>query len=679
MAGLLVAGAIAAQPKVSAFVDKLKSKRQERKQLQRDVEGEGVAGSSSSPSHASASVSSADVVQVLALFLAARKLRDEAKQRTTAAGSELTTGPAQGDVHRPEIGRGESEASFSSPVEDGTGALPAYGRSQQTLKAQSNEDGLDLPPAYSTQHPLSELNDLDLLWSAMIAQSMSRLEAYCLHVLPSPGSAGSSSSPSQRDPPSDVMPPADVYTAWASIMAGSAAAQPARQGSLLSKLNSYSLPLQCLGKSATFNEKAQTSWERATKLPYRLSDVGTSSDSLFRGLRVCCPSPRCDFAAFVPFAAAGTSLDSPGPSSQRGLVQRHWRRRCQDCGQEASMDTLVGRRLLEDIQAWCEAKAGYGAAHFAGLLYGEESGELDAAGADVVASQLLTPLFKPALSKERQRRNEALLADGTLGSERPGTSNSLGAAMRQAASTTLATQPYTLGSQLNWSFESICTWLRDHTLFVNPMPALAGSKEAGMPNEHASVPDRMGGGFSAGGLNFTVDSPYEEDESKPAAVQAREKRERLLAFVDRLLAPYQLLKEEGQPSAEGTLSPARNENAPTAWTDVVLGVRRPFKRLLTMGKEVESWHGRQDDFPRTAAAAYERTLAQLRSSRSRARQPPFRREALSIKEVEEALTSRGTPIEVRCAHLAHELGSADGYAADMMKAVGCVPRGAALR
>jgi hypothetical protein len=271
--------------------------------------------------------------------------------------------------------------------------------------------------------------------------------------------------------------------------------------------------------------------------------------------------------------------------------------------------------------------------------------------------------------------------------------------MRTAAVNTIATKPSSLGTSLAYSYASIETWLLENTLLVNPLPALAGSApgEVGPMAQYSSTPDRIGGGFSASGANFTMDNPYEEEGGKLGVAQIKEKRAKLVRYVHALLEPYKKLAEHGLPSVSGTAEAAEGAEE---WTDVVPSLDRHVAALARLGSEAEKWReqvaveeaqaagsdGRSDRGAaskgisvadgnskgkhkkglsagdHTAASAvssdskppgistmiltsYLTALSELKSDRS----------DWTRQDADDVLNGAGTPLEVRVGRLAHEL------------------------
>lgn len=721
MAGLIIVGAVWLQPKMASFLDKLKARHGES-----TGGGDAAIGNSNAgglirkrttlrgllKSKSTPVIDSADVSCTWLLLLMARQLRDQFK-----AGSAVS-------YDQPP------------PEELADDALPSYSR------RDPNQGNIcDAAPRDACQDP-------ELLWRAMLSQSVSRLELFCIEVLPiaakytghaDPSSGGSSSNvkrAAQRLPES-LLPPPDVCLAWMATITGPGWSQLAMSNHPLAALAQWEFPLAeiatCYSQRGGVpnlrgSEKMETFWTQTSGTPFdvaRQFSGPSDSDILSRGVRVHCPSPSCGFSAAVPYLGPPSgSGDSGGEGgtgggqdgsqaprrSKRGVAERQWRRKCQDCGQSTDMDTLVGRKFVEDVTAWCNASGRFGAAHFEGLLVDPDTGEQDSTAADVWATQIFSPLFSPALSEERNRRIDALKAEGTLGN---GTSpagfgavnsNSLGAAMRNAAMSTFATTPYALGDSCGWSFHAIAEWVAEHTLAVHPMPALAGDLKAGMPNEH-HFPDQMGGGFSASGLDFTAENPYESESAKPAAVQAREKRQRLLAIVNRVLDPYRRLRADGVPSVEHTVDGLDDSQAQRRWTNIVLGIERPVKAMLDLTSDIEQWatsaqaaeSGQQNGagatpasllqldgkMPEAVCALYIETILQLKSSRSRSR-TTLKREPLSLRVCKQLLGGGDTPAEVRMGRLTHELKGSSGsskanggssYEDVFATQIGAVPRG----
>lgn len=679
-------------------------------------------------------------------------------------------GDGQGGPRRSfNDGAAGTGSSATSDRQSALGGLQQQDEKQQQQQPPSDDLGLSLPPgedgehlpSYSASvsdptsqpsqlpHEASQLQsqwDANSLWLATSAEALARLELFCLGPLSDAKAAASQLQPTSSHRqgqgqdkeassrrrlltlPESMMPPDDVLLAWAAVIAGPALrATLCSRGSSLSALLQWKFPLDRVpkkGKAGDLsndaaasekdrlraNEKGQASadsWTRSTSTPFEVGQhAGGSENVLSRGLLIHCPSRTCSFSAYVGFLGASEMGGGTTSASKRGLVQRGWRRRCQDCGQLTSQDTLVGRRLIEDIEAWCRAQGSYDdASAFSGIAF-DEHGELDSAAADVLASQILAPLFQPALSDERRRRMAVHSASGSLASSGHSNAiggNSLGSVLRDAASMTFSTMPYTLGGSLSWSYTSLRSWIVEHTLRVNPTPALAGARNAGSMSDHPPVPDRMGGGFSAGGPTFdTGDNPFETGGAKMSAVSSLQKRERLVGLVEQMLAPYDLLKDEGQPSARHTFEAQHSTgdqqsnkqgNSASAWTDVLVAVRRPWKDLLVTGKEVVQMQNNNssddhidDDgsdkdssvlkvsqsFAHEAQMAYRTALRELRSSRPRR---GLKREALLSKDLESVFSVGGAPAAVRVARLAHELTGADAYDEAMRSWLGCVPRG----
>lgn len=615
----------------------------------------------------------------------------------------------------------------------------------------------DVPPQYSLADPVdaaagagsAAVSDPDLAWRLYLAQALSRLELFCFEVLPvasrfvGSGQSSGGSHPSRKSPsrlPDTLLPPVDACVAWAALLAGPGHGAVFDSGPF-ARLKEWQLPLGPIAAAHArsdgaqgASEKLRSLWTQSTSTPFHLQSASSSqgkgsvwageSDLLSGGLRVCCPSPTCSFSARVPFVGEARS---ESPNSRRGLVEPKWRRKCQSCGQTVSLDTLVGRKLIADVQNWCDASSSsYTEVAFPGLLSVEGTEAVEGQHrSEVLASQILSPLFSSALSGERLRRNVALEASGSLGSDGPASSNSLGAAMRTAAVNTIATSPSSLGSSLSYSYASIETWLLENTLLVNPLPALAGAApgEVGPMAQYSSTPDRVGGGFSASGANFTLDNPYEEEGGKLGMVQIREKRARLVRYVHALLEPYKRLAEQGLPSVRGT---AEAHEGQEEWTDVVLRLDKPVAAMALLGSEVEKWRGQvaleegqaagsegrpdqtaagkglsiaggnsngkgkhkkglsADDQTASATSgdpktpgissliltSYLAALSELRSDRSN----------WAMQDAVDVLNGAGTPIEVRVGRLAHELGKTrweaeGGYEDDLRRYLGVVPRG----
>ncbi|CAO1625326.1 unnamed protein product [Jaminaea pallidilutea] len=629
--------------------------------------------------------------------------------------------------------RGTDDLELNLPQGEEDEHLPSYSASVSDPTSQPSQ----------LSHEVSQSQwDANSLWLATSAEALARLELFCLGPLSDEKAATSQLQPSSSHGqgqskeasrplltlPESMMPPDDVLLAWAAVIAGPALrATLCSRGSSLSALLQWKFPLDRVPKKGRAgdlsngaaasekdrlraNEKGQASadsWTRSTSTPFEVRQhAGGDQNVLSRGLRIHCPSRTCSFSAYVGFLGAPEMSGGTTSASKRGFVQRGWRRRCQDCGQLTSQDTLVGRRLIEDIEAWCRAQGSYDdASAFSGIAF-DEHGELDSAAADVLASQILAPLFQPALSDERRRRMAVHSVSGSLASSGHSNAiggNSLGSVLRDAASITFSTTPYTLGESLSWSYTSLRSWIVEHTLRVNPTPALAGARNAGSMSDHPPVPDRMGGGFSAGGPTFdTGDNPFETEGAKMSAVSSLQKRDRLVGLVEQMLAPYDLLKDEGQPSARHTFEAQhsagdqqkeRQDSSESAWTDVLVAVRRPWKDLLVTGKEVVQMQNNNssddhidDDgsdkdsgvlkvsqsFAHEAQIAYRTALRELRSSRPRR---GLKREALMSKDLESVFSVGGAPAAVRVARLAHELTGADAYDEAMRSWLGCVPRG----
>lgn len=723
MAALIVAGAILLQPKAQKFLQKVKDKNAARAEDDNDGDTSrairrrksGMPLAKLFKGKQAPVIETDDVLHTIMLLLAARKLLHQVKQ-----SSQITPETANPDYDCPPDAAGD--------------VLPQYSRNDPVRPSVSR-----VPSQVAQQ-------DFNMLWKALLCQATVRLELFCIEVLPiaarfaqpakstSSGSQGNFETSSSlhlhqppRQLPASLLPPLDVCLAWAATVTGPGWSQLAVANHPLSVLSHWEFPMSLFASSCTMQnglpsleapEKSQAFWTQTVGTCFEPgpTDTVAEGDILAKGLRVYCPSPTCSFSAYVPFLSAnhGRSQSSndgeennsdpdtdtnlggvapragPSRTSKRGLAERKWRRKCQECGQTADLDTLVGRKFLEDVLAWCEASGPFGASHFEGLLVDPETGEGDSTAADVWACQILSPLFSPALSQERQRRIDALRADGTLGSSSGGSgsssrehmvnSNSLGAAMRNAAMSTFATTPYALGSLCSWSFEKIAQWVAEHTLAVNPMPALAGSLGVGMPNEHP-YPDQMGGGFSAGGLDFNAENPYEEESAKPAAVQAREKRERLLSIVDRVLDPYRRLKEDGIPSVHHTAvvdsSDTSNALGGThKWTNVILGIKGPVKEMLCLTNQVDASldNGEHPKVAEAICLLYSETLNQMKNNRSRSR-TMLKREPLSLTSCKQLFNGTDTPAEVRLGRLAHELRDARSYEHVMRGTLGAIPRG----
>lgn len=714
MAGIILVGAIYLQPKFSAWLTKVKERRAAANDasssstdgissrfsmsLKRKGKGKAQGGSTNG---GDVSLTETDVGHCLLLLMLARELK---KQNGSAASSTSASSSSMRPNSSTSSGTTASDSTVIEPSDD--------------LAVNGSEPALEEPlPQYSAKDPAQESttrtsSQVDSAWSAILAQAMSRLELFCLEILPlasrfakDPSSESKSQQGRRRRLPDIVLPPPDVCLAWACTLAGPGHTQLLSKSHSLSKLVEWEFPLSQIASqyargsdiNLAASEKQQQLWTQTTGSPWQprfAAGEALGEDVLSKGLRVRCPSPACSFAGHVPYIDSAPSTRS----SEASLTNPRWRRKCQQCRQSVSLDTLVGRRLIEDISVWCNADHPSDHVYFEGLAYNDR-GQVDPAEAELLSSQLLAPLFSPALTAERKRRTDALATNGSLGSDGARNSNSLGSALRQAAASTVATDPMNLGVTHSWSFSAIETWLETSTLKVNPMPALAGSKDVGMPDRYA-FPDRMGGGFSAGGVNFTAENPYEEEGAKMSAVQTKEKRERLLAFVGRLLEPYRRFKAEGLPSVAGTI---KNESSTEAWTDVVLGIKRPTQDMLKMEKELQQLQSTlpipappsqvkgQATPPAKSEAAllilssYRTTLKELKSTRTRSG-ITLKRAPLDLKEVRSILGhSTTTPIEVRLGRLAHELqGHAssrtnesddDSYAIEMEKALGVVARG----
>lgn len=113
-------------------------------------------------------------------------------------------------------------------------------------------------------------------------------------------------------------------------------------------------------------EEQVRQWETATSTPFYAPLSETSSESaspavetdvLAKGLVVQCPNPACSFSA--PLNFFGHSQCASVRHSSRGLAEPGWKRSCKDCGLHVSIDTLVGRKFVEDLQRWCDAEYGF--------------------------------------------------------------------------------------------------------------------------------------------------------------------------------------------------------------------------------------------------------------------------------------------------------------------------------
>ncbi|PWN21458.1 hypothetical protein BCV69DRAFT_282179 [Microstroma glucosiphilum] len=620
MAALIMYSTLALQPHIAGWLERTKARRDSRARGDPDL----------------ATPSAASRIATSLSFGKSRK--GKGKQRDTSAGSapgdEVALDAAtvlhtllllllvkkiktdiRGDANPSEDHgrvRSTTPPSSSKPAEESDyTAAPS-------VPAPPDED---VPPQYSLADPVDAaaeassavVSDPDVAWRLYLTKALSRLELFCLEILPvaSQFVQGSRTSErshcigdSQKKLPDSVIPPLDVCIAWAALLGNSMDMSVLSMTGSFARLRDWHLPLAAIAAVHARSdgaqgaaEKLRSLWTQSTSTPFHLQSGASSqdkgngwmgeSDLLSGGLRVCCPAPTCSFSARVPFIGEAGSETS---RSRRGLVDSKWRRKCQSCGQTVSLDTLVGRKLIADVQRWCDASSSsYDEVAFAGLLsVNEGQAAEDVHRPQVLASQILSPLFSPALSRERVRRNEALEASGSLGSNGPASSNSLGAAMRTAAVNTIATSPQPLGASLSYSYASIETWLLESTLLVNPLPALAGSAagEAAPMDQYSSTPDRVGGGFSASGANFNMDNPYEEEGAKLGVVQIREKRARLVRYVHALLEPYKSLAENGMPSVRNT---AEADEGAEEWTDVVPRLDRQVTSLARLGSEVEKW------------------------------------------------------------------------------------------
>ncbi|CAO1617484.1 unnamed protein product [Sympodiomycopsis kandeliae] len=761
MAGLIVAGAVLLQPKVDQYVKKLKTRRDGIETQETSSERGKTKRAFGSILRAKnlPVIRDETVAQAVNLVMMVHGLRQITPQRRYASNGQNHFRELRRDISCdtvPVEKHGEPDASIQGSDYD---ALPAYYRVDPGKDRVISEG----PALNAISSPDSEWSVL--LCKAVARLDLFCLEVLPVaerFLSPTDSADGSGklaeASSSVFDGhlrlPESLLPPPDVCMAWAATIAGPTWSHLRISNHALSRLQSWEFPLEQIsscyaetngdlgeGSHARGAEKRESLWTQTTGTSFDChSDQGSgdsqdSHDILARGLRICCPSPTCSFSASVPFLAEGatrsgdvSNVASQGSeelevdltpergallsasssqqqsrirSSRRGLSQRGWRRKCQECGQRTDLDTLIGRKLIEDISSWCQASGRFDTCHFDGLLLSIETGQENTIEADVWASQILSPLFAPALSQERKRRSEVLKANGTLGTDilssassslHPlNNSNSLGAAMRLAAVETFATTPYELGTACSWSFETISEWLIKHTLKVHPMPSLSGSLKSGMPNEHP-FPDQMGGGFSAGGLDFTAHNPYEEESAKPARIQAQEKRNRIVKLLERFLAPYRKLQADGVPSVRDTVE-NRGDDSVANWTNVLPGIKEPVREMLSIAKELQysgNLSGSEDnasgsspnssssDMTAAIASLYSTTLRELKSSRTRSR-TTLKREPLDLGTCTQLLATQATPFQVRLARLAHELSgqSVNGksYHDEMGAYLGVVPKG----
>ncbi|CEH17990.1 hypothetical protein CBOM_04424 [Ceraceosorus bombacis] len=320
-------------------------------------------------------------------------------------------------------------------------------------------------------------------------------------------------------------------------------------------------------------------------------------------------------------------------NKRRGLAEIGWSRTCPCCQTKICMDTIAGAQLVADLQRWCED----GDFVLSGLAHHVETGmPLPLWHAHAIAASILTPLLSAeCLSTSRRSTNltcltlasqrleaqdcdleldlafllppsgniSSVASNGAASAASLGTSgNSLSAALRAAAAASFSSTPEEMGLTHEYSLSKMQTWLVQHGIKAHPSviqvaergwdttwPSTESSlrrnashsrriKRVGMTIGHEnSMADKMGGGSSAGGLNFNFDSIAEDANTRMTSQAAQQVSQSIGNVISqRLLKPYRDQCNIGLP-------PMR----PGAAT--VISAVEAVKGMSGFSKALESW------------------------------------------------------------------------------------------
>ncbi|PWN42823.1 hypothetical protein IE81DRAFT_366209 [Ceraceosorus guamensis] len=333
-------------------------------------------------------------------------------------------------------------------------------------------------------------------------------------------------------------------------------------------------------------------------------------------------------------------------NKRRGLAESGWSRNCPCCQTRICMDTIAGAQLVADLQRWCEDGDFVlsGLAHHVETGMPLPLWHAHAIAASILTpllsaeclstSRRSTNLTCLTLASQRLEAQDCDLeldlafllppsgnissavasnAAAAASAASLGTSgNSLSAALRAAAAASFSSTPEEIGLTHECSFSRMQSWLVQHGIKAHPSVIQVAErgwdttcpssstgessltrnashhsrrvKRVGMTIGHEnSMADKMGGGSSAGGLNFNFDSIAEDANTRMTSQAAKQVSQSIGNVISqRLLKPYRDQCRIGLP-------PMRPGAGAGAATTTVTSAVEAVKGMSGFSKALESW------------------------------------------------------------------------------------------